>query len=223
VTREASLSAGESVDPLSPEPRLEPRLSPTLRIGARISRRASCNRMFSIRERRPRSFETHRRWPFLSEVGPSRVHQGPSGSRLSTDSPSPRSRGEGRQILATPRNRADEQPSSRGPRGRGDRVSACLVVPAEEVRSRARPRSLARVLCSRLLSSEEPHRWEPFIHKLITACGWIGSVLSNTPIRAIALFSPRARSRSRERFGFCSRRGHGLAPRRSRASKARLG
>jgi len=49
VTREASLSAGESVDPLSPEPRLEPRLSPTLRVGARISRRASCNRIFNPR------------------------------------------------------------------------------------------------------------------------------------------------------------------------------
>jgi len=45
--REASLSAGDCVHPPSPEPRFDPRFSSTMRIGARISLRASCNRVFN--------------------------------------------------------------------------------------------------------------------------------------------------------------------------------
>lgn len=75
----------------------------------------------------------------------------------------------------------DEHPSSLGARERRDRDLRSAASFAEELLSHARPRSLARVFCSRMLSSGVPHRWEPFIHKLITACGWIEGSLLETP------------------------------------------
>lgn len=204
--REASLSAGDDVHPPSPEPRFDPRLSSTMRIGARISLRAFLQSSFQsasndrVRSRPAcqllfmqltSSYEETAAGSFRS--GPSIVS--PGAERLAPldrfpISPLARRR---RQIFATPTNRSTSTLRRAARRREEIEISALHTRFAEELPSRARPRSLARVFRSRVLSSKKNHRWEPFIHKLITACGWIeGPLLENASNGAIALFSPRA-------------------------------
>lgn len=196
AAREASLSAGDDVHPPSPEPRFDPRLSSTIRIGARISLRASCNRVFNPRATTVFARDPPARcclcsWPLLvkrrrpTPCGADRrsSRQGPRGSRRSTDPPSRRSRAEDDRP-SLPRPTRSTSTLRRAARRREEiEISALHTSFAEEPPSRARPRSLARVFRSRVLSSKKAHRWEPFIHKLITACGWIeGPLLENASI-----------------------------------------